>query len=38
MYRAAHITAMAVTVFGDTEKAQNWLTKPKFTLFGKKSA
>lgn len=35
MYRAAHITAMAVAVFGDTEKAQNWLTKPKSRFSGK---
>ena len=35
MYRAVHIIAMAVAVFGDTEKAQNWLSKPKSRFSGK---
>lgn len=28
-FRAAHITAMAQTVFGDRKKAKRWLSKPK---------
>lgn len=35
LFRAVHITAMAVTVFGDTERAQNWLSKPKSRFSGK---
>lgn len=35
MYRAAHIIAMAVAVFGDNEKAQHWLSKPKSRFSGK---
>ncbi|WP_434768065.1 antitoxin Xre/MbcA/ParS toxin-binding domain-containing protein [Pseudomonas triticicola] len=35
MYRAVNIIAMAVTVFGDTEKARNWLSKPKSRFSGK---
>jgi len=29
LFRAAHITAMAQTVFGDRNKARRWLSKPK---------
>ena len=29
LYRAAHITAMADSIFGDKDKAKRWLTKPK---------
>lgn len=29
LFRSAHITAMAETVFGDRDKAKRWLTKPK---------
>ncbi|MNY83037.1 hypothetical protein D3C86_2255200 [compost metagenome] len=35
MYRAVHIIAMAVAVFGDTEKALHWLSKPKSRFSGK---
>ena len=34
LYRAAHITAMAETVFGDPHKAKRWLTKPKERFDG----
>ncbi|KKX57526.1 antitoxin Xre/MbcA/ParS toxin-binding domain-containing protein [Pseudomonas putida] len=29
VFRFAHITAMAETLFGDDQKAQRWLSKPK---------
>ncbi|WP_442593724.1 antitoxin Xre/MbcA/ParS toxin-binding domain-containing protein [Parapusillimonas sp. JC17] len=29
LFRTAHITAMAQTVFGDRDKAKRWLSKPK---------
>ncbi len=35
MYRAVHIIAMAVAVFGDTKKALHWLSKPKSRFSGK---
>jgi putative toxin-antitoxin system antitoxin component (TIGR02293 family) len=35
LFRVAHITAMAVVLFGDNEKAENWLTKPKPRFSGK---
>ena len=33
LFRAAHITAMAQTVFGDRDKAKRWLTKPKERFY-----
>lgn len=35
MYRAVHMVAMATAVFGASEKATHWLTKPKSHLAGK---
>lgn len=35
MYRAVHVIAMAIAVFGDTEKARHWLSKPKSRFSGK---
>ena len=35
MYRAVHITAMAVAVFGDIKKARHWLSKSKSRFSGK---
>ncbi|TKJ72407.1 antitoxin [Pseudomonas sp. CFBP13508] len=35
LFRVAHTTAMAAVVFGDDEKAENWLTKPKSRFSGK---
>lgn len=35
LFRVAHITAMAGVLFGDDEKAENWLTKPKSRFSGK---
>lgn len=29
VFRFAHVTAMAETLFGDDQKAQRWLSKPK---------
>lgn len=29
LFRFAHVTAMAETLFGDDQKAQRWLSKPK---------
>ena len=29
LYRAAHITALAQTIFGNKDKAKRWLSKPK---------
>lgn len=29
LFRLAHVTAMAEAVFGDYQKAQRWLSKPK---------
>jgi putative toxin-antitoxin system antitoxin component (TIGR02293 family) len=29
VFRFAHVTAMAETLFGDSQKAQRWLSKPK---------
>jgi putative toxin-antitoxin system antitoxin component (TIGR02293 family) len=34
LYRTAHITAMAQTVFGDKDKAKRWLSKPKERFTG----
>lgn len=34
LYRAAHITAMAETVFGNKVKARRWLNKPKERFSG----
>ncbi|MXI47073.1 DUF2384 domain-containing protein [Pseudomonas moraviensis] len=34
MYRAVHMVAMATAVFGTSEKATHWLTKPKSHLAG----
>ncbi|QJC81567.1 antitoxin Xre/MbcA/ParS toxin-binding domain-containing protein [Pseudomonas umsongensis] len=34
LFRLAHVTAMAETVFGDKEKAQRWLCKPKQRFAG----
>lgn len=34
LFRAAHITAMAQTVFGDRDKAKRWLSKPKERFNG----
>ncbi|WP_223457445.1 MULTISPECIES: antitoxin Xre/MbcA/ParS toxin-binding domain-containing protein [unclassified Pseudomonas] len=34
LFRLAHITAMAQTVFGDTHKAQRWLSKSKARFSG----
>jgi len=34
LFRAAHITAMAETVFGSREKAKRWLNKPKERFSG----
>lgn len=36
LFRAAHITAMADTLFGNDEKAKRWLSKPK-DRFSEKS-
>ncbi|MEN5314505.1 antitoxin Xre/MbcA/ParS toxin-binding domain-containing protein [Pseudomonas koreensis] len=35
LFRVAHITAMAVVLFGDNEKAGNWLNTPKSRFSGK---
>ncbi|TWC55270.1 putative toxin-antitoxin system antitoxin component (TIGR02293 family) [Pseudomonas sp. SJZ080] len=35
LFRVAHITAMAGVLFGDSEKAENWLTKSKFRFSDK---
>lgn len=35
LFRAAHITAMADTLFGNDEKAKRWLSKPKDRFSGK---
>ncbi|TFL15472.1 DUF2384 domain-containing protein [Pusillimonas caeni] len=34
LFRAAHITAMAQTIFGDQAKARRWLSKPKARFNG----
>ncbi len=34
LFRTAHITAMAQTVFGDRYKAKRWLSKPKERFNG----
>ncbi|MNI84957.1 hypothetical protein D3C73_1419060 [compost metagenome] len=34
LFRLAHITAMAEVVFGDTHKAQRWLSKSKARFSG----
>jgi len=34
LFRAAHITAMAQTIFGDQAKARRWLSKPKTRFNG----
>lgn len=34
LFRAAHITAMAQTVFGGRDKAKRWLSKPKERFAG----
>ena len=34
LYRAAHITSMAETIFGNREKAKRWLSKPKERFNG----
>src|SRR5690606_25705605 len=34
LFRAAHITAMAQTIFGDRDKARRWLSKPKERFEG----
>lgn len=34
LYRIVHIVAMAVATFGDSEKANRWLAKPKSNLCG----
>ncbi len=34
LFRTAHITAMAETVFGDQDKARRWLRKPKARFDG----
>lgn len=34
LFRAAHIFAMAYTVFGDRSKAKRWLSKPKERFNG----
>lgn len=34
LFRAAHITAMAQTIFEDHAKAKRWLTKPKARFDG----
>ncbi len=34
LFRAAHITAMAETIFGDRDKAKRWLDKPKERFEG----
>lgn len=34
LFRAAHITAMAQTVFGNNNKAKHWLGKPKERFNG----
>jgi len=35
LFRAAHITAMADTLFGNDEKARRWLSKPKDRFSGR---
>ena len=35
LFRFAHITAMADVIFGDAEKAKQWLSKPKSRFSGK---
>ena len=35
LFRFAHVTAMAVTLFGSKEKAKRWLSKPKDRFLGK---
>ncbi|NWB98432.1 DUF2384 domain-containing protein [Pseudomonas gingeri] len=35
LFRAAHIIAMADTLFGNDEKAKRWLSKPKDRFSGK---
>lgn len=34
LFRSAHITAMAEAIFGDTDKAKRWLSKPKERFSG----
>ncbi len=34
LFRAAHITAMAETIFADRDKAKRWLNKPKERFNG----
>jgi putative toxin-antitoxin system antitoxin component (TIGR02293 family) len=34
LFRSAHITAMAEAIFGDTDKAKRWLSKPKGRFSG----
>ncbi|NYT68569.1 antitoxin Xre/MbcA/ParS toxin-binding domain-containing protein [Pusillimonas noertemannii] len=34
LFRAAHIAAMAQTIFGDQAKARRWLSKPKARFNG----
>lgn len=34
LFRTAHITAMAETIFGDRDKAKRWLSKPKERFDG----
>lgn len=35
VFRLAHVTAMAETLFGDSQKAQRWLSKPKLRFAEK---
>ena len=35
LFRFAHITSMADVIFGDAEKAKQWLSKPKSRFSGK---
>lgn len=35
LFQVVHVTAMAEALFGDSEKAKRWLTKPKRFLSGK---
>jgi putative toxin-antitoxin system antitoxin component (TIGR02293 family) len=35
LFRLAHVTAMAEVSFGDGQKAQRWLSKPKARFSGK---
>lgn len=34
LFRAAHISAMALAIFGDADKAKRWLSKPKERFAG----